>query len=253
MQSDLILRRPREDEEEEFLRAHRATSPDVPSFLHYYIEGMPFRRYLEVLAEQEQGINLPSAQHVPSTFLFANVGPGSRACLDSTLTERVSRARGRPHRLRRSAGVSTAGLCHTILHLSLQIAREKCRGTHRILATCDDDNPGSIRTIEKNGGVLENIVSGPDVDKPKRRYWIDIGTGTDERLRTRQSPRVTQSHATVRHPKPKNTGTSPSAGPIATCGEKVTVPLRLMKRNSLMKPRCHAGDRREHGGEEQYA
>ena len=49
---DPILRLPREDEEEEFLRAHRATSPEVPSFLHYHVEGMPFRRYLEVLREQ---------------------------------------------------------------------------------------------------------------------------------------------------------------------------------------------------------
>src|SRR5258708_12851408 len=31
---------------------------------------MPFSRYLEVLAEQERGVNL-SPNHVPSTFLFA--------------------------------------------------------------------------------------------------------------------------------------------------------------------------------------
>src|SRR5580765_5524357 len=73
MESDLTLRRLREDEEEEFLRAHRATSPEVPSFLHYYKDGVPFRGYLEVLAEQEPGVNLPSANHVPSTFLFAFV------------------------------------------------------------------------------------------------------------------------------------------------------------------------------------
>src|SRR5678815_6097058 len=36
MRSDLTLRLPGEGEEEEFLRAHRATSPEVPSFLHYY-------------------------------------------------------------------------------------------------------------------------------------------------------------------------------------------------------------------------
>jgi len=41
--------------------------------------------------------------------------------------------------------------------------------------TCDDDNIGSVRTIEKNGGVLENVVSGPDLSIPKRRYWIDAG------------------------------------------------------------------------------
>src|SRR5215510_11375944 len=36
MQTDLTLRLPRQDEEEEFMRAHRATSPEVPGFLHYY-------------------------------------------------------------------------------------------------------------------------------------------------------------------------------------------------------------------------
>ena len=45
-------------------------------------------------------------------------------------------------------------------------------GLKRVLVTCDDDNVGSIKTIEKNGGVLESIVTGPDGDKPKRRYWI---------------------------------------------------------------------------------
>ena len=34
---------------------------------------MSFRRYLEVLAEQERGENLPT-NHVPSTFLFAFAG-----------------------------------------------------------------------------------------------------------------------------------------------------------------------------------
>ena len=53
-----------------------------------------------------------------------------------------------------------------------EIARGKL-GIGRILVTCDDDNIGSIRTIEKNGGILENVISGPDLDKPKRRYWIE--------------------------------------------------------------------------------
>lgn len=73
MQPDLTLRLPEEAEEEEFLRAHRATSPEVPSFLHYYEEGMPFRRYLERLVEQEHGVNLPSTNHVPSTFLLRSL------------------------------------------------------------------------------------------------------------------------------------------------------------------------------------
>jgi hypothetical protein len=44
----LVLRRPRKDEEDEFIRAHHATTPEVPYFLHYYEEGMSLSRYLEV-------------------------------------------------------------------------------------------------------------------------------------------------------------------------------------------------------------
>ena len=171
---DLTLRRPREDEEEEFLRAHRATSPEVPSFLHYYKEGMLFRRYLEVLAEQDQGVNLPSARHVPSTFLFAFVGNRivGRTSIRHSLNEFLHRVGGHIGYVVvpefRRQGYATA-----ILRESLQIARDKC-GLYRVLVTCDDDNIGSIRTIEKNGGILENVVDGPDLAKPKRRYWIEL-------------------------------------------------------------------------------
>ena len=68
--SSLTLRVPKEDEEEGscglIAPLHRRFRPSST----HYEEGMPFRRYLEVLAEQEQGINLPSANHVPSTFLL---------------------------------------------------------------------------------------------------------------------------------------------------------------------------------------
>lgn len=38
----------------------------------------------------------------------------------------------------------------------------------RALITCDDDNLASAATIERNGGVLE------DVRGTKRRYWVDL-------------------------------------------------------------------------------
>jgi predicted acetyltransferase len=169
----LILRLPREDEEEEVLRAHRATSPEVPSFLHYYTEGMLFRRYLEVLAEQEQGVNLP-LNHVPSTFLFAFVDNRivGRASIRHSLNEFLLRVGGHigyvvvPEFRRR-------GYATEILSQSLRVARDKC-GLDRALVTCDTDNIGSIRTIEKNGGILENIIDDPHLDRPKRRYWIKL-------------------------------------------------------------------------------
>ena len=168
----LLLRRLREADEAEFLAAHRATSPGYPSFLHYYHEGMPFGRYLEVLAEQEQGVNL-SPEHVPATFLFAFAGQRivGRASIRHTLSAPLLRFGGHigyvvvPEFRRR-------GYATEILRLALQLARAEL-GLERVLVTCDDDNAGSIRTIEKNGGVLEDVATGPDLKKPNRRYWID--------------------------------------------------------------------------------
>jgi predicted acetyltransferase len=171
MPIDLTLRLPGEDEEEEFLRAHRVTSPQVPSFLHYYAEGMPFRRYLEVLADMERGLNLPT-NHIATTFRFAFVEGRivGRVSIRHSLNEWLQRVGGHigyvvvPEFRRR-------GYATEMLRQSVCIAKDRL-GIGRVLLTCDDDNIGSIRTIEKNGGVLENVISGPDLDKPKRRYWI---------------------------------------------------------------------------------
>jgi predicted acetyltransferase len=172
VRSDLVLRLPLEDEEEEFLEAHRATTPGYPSFLHYYEPGMSFRKYLELLADQERGINLPP-DHVRSTFLFAFAGKGivGRASIRHALNAFLLRVGGHigyvvVPQFRRQ-GYATA-----ILRLAVGIARDRL-GLERVLVTCDDDNIGSIRTIEKNRGILEDVVTGPDLEKPKRRYWID--------------------------------------------------------------------------------
>ena len=170
--SDLELRRPRLDEEQEFFRAVNATSPDSLHFAHYYKDGMPFERYVQVLQEQERGINLPE-NFVPSSFLFAFLGKRivGRASIRHRLPEHRGYVNGHigyvvvPEFRRR--GCATA-----ILRLSLRFAREKL-GLARVLVTCDDDNVGSMKTIEKCGGILENIVSEPDLLVPKRRYWID--------------------------------------------------------------------------------
>jgi predicted acetyltransferase len=174
MEPVLTLRWPREDEEDEFLRAHRATSPEVPSFLHDYAEGMPFQKYLEVLADRDQGRDLPTPAHVPSTLLFAFVGARivGRVSIRHALTPLLERVGGHigyvvvPELRRR-------GYATEMLRQALPIARQKA-GIGRVLVTCDDDNIGSIRVIEHNGGVLENVINAPDLATPKRRYWIDL-------------------------------------------------------------------------------
>lgn len=46
----------------------------------------------------------------------------------------------------------------------------------KVLITCDNDNTGSARVIEKNGGVFENIIDNTIEGKivHTRRYWISL-------------------------------------------------------------------------------
>lgn len=39
-------------------------------------------------------------------------------------------------------------------------------GIEKALLTCDDDNVGSYKVIEANGGVMEDVRHG------RRRYWV---------------------------------------------------------------------------------
>lgn len=54
--------------------------------------------------------------------------------------------------------------------IALALAECDKLGIKDVLMCCDDDNIASARTIEKNGGVLENKVT--DDDGTVRRYWI---------------------------------------------------------------------------------
>ena len=58
--------------------------------------------------------------------------------------------------------------------LSLVLERAKKLGLKKVLITCDDNNFGSSRVIEKNGGILENKVKNNIKGKEilTRRYWI---------------------------------------------------------------------------------
>ena len=61
-----------------------------------------------------------------------------------------------------------------MLRLALPCAKEL--GITRCLITCDDDNPGSARVMEKNGFVLgdrvPNVIGGQAI--VTRRYWKSI-------------------------------------------------------------------------------
>ena len=57
---------------------------------------------------------------------------------------------------------------HAARALALGLEEARALGLDRVLVTADETNAPSWRTIEANGGVLE------DVRKGKRRYWIAL-------------------------------------------------------------------------------
>lgn len=62
-----------------------------------------------------------------------------------------------------------------ILELGLEKSKELIHDD-KVLVTCDDDNIGSYRIIEKNGGELENKVTNNSDGESflTRRYWIKL-------------------------------------------------------------------------------
>lgn len=52
------------------------------------------------------------------------------------------------------------------------LPRARAAGLSRLLLVCLDDNVGSIKTIERHGGVLEKVVD--DGHALLRHYWIDL-------------------------------------------------------------------------------
>jgi predicted acetyltransferase len=140
-----------------------------------YSPDMEFDDYLKRLEDHRAGINLPE-RFVPSTFLVADVGGDGwvgreivgRMSIRHRLNEFLLHEAGHigygvlpAHRRR--------GYATEILRQSLIIARSM--GIDRVLVTCDDDNIGSMKTIEACGGQLENVVTA-ESGVTRRRYWI---------------------------------------------------------------------------------
>ncbi len=62
---------------------------------------------------------------------------------------------------------------HAARMLAMALPLTKALGVDRALVCCLKANEGSARTIQRNGGVLENEVF--EGDRLVQRYWIDLG------------------------------------------------------------------------------
>ncbi len=74
-------------------------------------------------------------------------------------------------------GVRPSARGHGVATWALHEALAECRdllGLDRALLTCEVDNVASARTIERCGGVLEDIVHAGDATI--WRYWVSLAT-----------------------------------------------------------------------------
>ena len=124
--------------------------------------------------EQRCGINLPEMYVPESTFWLVEggifIGEGS---IRHSLTPVLERFGGhigyaiRPSKWSKGYGT-------ILLKLLLDKAHEL--GIKKALITCNEDNVGSCKVIEKNDGVFQDTIDYIIDDVPRRtnRYWIEI-------------------------------------------------------------------------------
>lgn len=166
----LALRAPGAEDEGAALRAQRELAEDGFDFL-LLPEGATWEQYLARVARDRDGLDLAPGR-VPATMLFAVVGEEivGRVHIRHELTPALLEEGGhlgygvRPAHRRR-------GYATEMLRQGLEVVRTL--GVDRALVTCDDDNPGSIGTIERCGGVLED-TRPREGGALTRRYWIDL-------------------------------------------------------------------------------
>lgn len=158
-----------------FLNAVNSDWQGFP-FAHYWesLANKNFERYMDLLPGFAQGKNLPEG-HVPCTFLFAfnsNEEIVGRVSIRHELTDALLKDGGHigyavVPKFRRN------GIATKILELALKYVATELTDIDKVLLTCDEGNIGSQKTIEKNGGELQDILDLED-GKKKRRYWIEL-------------------------------------------------------------------------------
>ncbi len=170
---EIKLRYLKLEDEEQFLKAMNQKWEENFVFAHYWesLANCDFAKYVEISPKWAQGVGLPEG-HVSASGLFAfnrkNELVG-RTSIRHFLNEELLNVGGHigygvvPSHRRK-------GYATLILKESLIWMKENLPEIDRVLVTCDEGNIGSQKTIEKNGGVLEDIRLAGIIKK--RRYWI---------------------------------------------------------------------------------
>jgi predicted acetyltransferase len=135
-----------------------------------------FTGFVQALVDQGGSLVMPDGEVVPKVpfTIFWLVDPSGfigelslRHHLDAYLLQSGGHIGYgvRPSRQRQGHGTRM---------LQLALAEARTRGIGRLLLTAHVPNVASRRIIERNGGILENIVDDLFGGGPLCRYWIDL-------------------------------------------------------------------------------
>lgn len=129
----------------------------------------------EKMENYETGKNLPEG-YVKATYFWMVEGDEfiGEISIRHSLTDSLLRYGGNiGYGIRYSHWNKGIG---TIMLSKALVYAKDVLGLSKVLITCNDNNYGSARVIEKNGGILqdkiENIIDGVDIIS--RRYWIAL-------------------------------------------------------------------------------
>jgi predicted acetyltransferase len=167
---NLRLISPNEELKAEFLAMAQEYLNHGDDYYKYALEN--FDSYLNNARRIERGLNLPPHMVQESIFwLHGERRIFGRSGLRHRLTPALEQIGGhigydvRPSERRKGYGS---------LILELTLEKAKNLGLRRVLITCDTDNIGSAKIIEKNGGKLSAQEFLDTTGKMISRYWIEI-------------------------------------------------------------------------------
>lgn len=132
-----------------------------------------FERYIKLIADQREGINLPVGRMPQALYWLLNsdgeiIAIGSiRLRMNALLLREGGQIGYTVVPSYRNRGIGS--------YLLGELVKEARKfEINRLLITCNEGNVGSKKIIEKNGGILENKVFSEEKNAVVLRYWIDL-------------------------------------------------------------------------------
>ena len=132
-----------------------------------------FAAFIDELDSQSKGINLPLGIVPMSTFWMIDSSQMilGRSVVRHFLTPALEHHGGHiGYAIRTSKRKQGYGA----LILALTLEKARVLGLARVRITCDTDNIGSVKVIEKNNGVLSSTIVSEQTGKLISQYWINL-------------------------------------------------------------------------------